>query len=855
MSDRERLVDSIIEVLGTTAVDVDEILGLVRANTSVKGSAAEIGEGLRSIFQLDPRFATTCQGVIFVPAVVDGTEWTVWVDAADAADGFVRTHPHLDALGWWLIQDDVQLIDAAGNTLGMLDTDGIMLGGSDTDVVIGPDGWLDALAGGWASVTVIGGALQWKPCPKPPDTDARQVAAVRAGFRRSAEHTGATVLRNDADGLVFASGEDLILEAVLLDRDAFMNAAIAPLPELFAAAGLETRDSIVAESGFEWEALEAWRVRQRLGFRYGLAGEQAEMLMAAVVACQAYIDDGDTGLGNDVAEHADAARLIATLLDNDELAMAFWDECVELELSSVDLGRFALALIVLAPEDMPYGPSWLLARSLDDAGDVVEADALLRTLATGDCGHRPLLLDAASFASDRGDAVTAYRLLRQASVAENPSDADGRLGGAAAGKDTHEAELLMEEVRGFATHRPKPNTGRNDPCPCGSGRKYKSCHLGNEQHALSDRSIWLYDKARRYMRARDIEEVEALADVMCGDADDVFAQVVNLPIMADLALHEGGLFAAFLAARGALLPDDEALLAAQWSLVDRGLFEIRRIEGDRLHLHNVGRGEDIVVVNTHPSAETRIGTLMLGRPLPLGPHHRALSGFMLVRPSMVKDLLTAIDSGDPYEIAAAMGPMVRPPTVRNTDGHDLLFHTIRWSVREPHRVDRALESAGWVADGDGTHWHLERGHGAAPATVVASLELVGSELVGEVNSAIRAALMRESIEQALPAAELLETRVRSMDDMAHERGPGEPTSLLPPDDPEVSAAIAEMMADYERRWLDENIPALGGRTPRDAVTDPVGREELMQLFASLPPSDPTDLTRMSVDRLRAALGL
>ncbi len=26
--------------------------------------------------------------------------------------------------------------------------------------------------------------------------------------------------------------------------------------------------------------------------------------------------------------------------------------------------------------------------------------------------------------------------------------------------------------------RPYPKVGRNEPCPCGSGRKFKRCHLG-----------------------------------------------------------------------------------------------------------------------------------------------------------------------------------------------------------------------------------------------------------------------------------------------------------------------------------------------------------------------------------------
>lgn len=31
------------------------------------------------------------------------------------------------------------------------------------------------------------------------------------------------------------------------------------------------------------------------------------------------------------------------------------------------------------------------------------------------------------------------------------------------------------------------NVGRNDPCPCGSGKKFKNCHLGREKDIVSDR--------------------------------------------------------------------------------------------------------------------------------------------------------------------------------------------------------------------------------------------------------------------------------------------------------------------------------------------------------------------------------
>lgn len=34
---------------------------------------------------------------------------------------------------------------------------------------------------------------------------------------------------------------------------------------------------------------------------------------------------------------------------------------------------------------------------------------------------------------------------------------------------------IDHEYAAFATVVAKPTVGRNDPCPCGSGRKYKKC--------------------------------------------------------------------------------------------------------------------------------------------------------------------------------------------------------------------------------------------------------------------------------------------------------------------------------------------------------------------------------------------
>ena len=46
--------------------------------------------------------------------------------------------------------------------------------------------------------------------------------------------------------------------------------------------------------------------------------------------------------------------------------------------------------------------------------------------------------------------------------------------GGADGGEYYEEPQRIEQVK-----RDEPKVGRNDPCPCGSGKKYKKCHGAN----------------------------------------------------------------------------------------------------------------------------------------------------------------------------------------------------------------------------------------------------------------------------------------------------------------------------------------------------------------------------------------
>ena len=65
-------------------------------------------------------------------------------------------------------------------------------------------------------------------------------------------------------------------------------------------------------------------------------------------------------------------------------------------------------------------------------------------------------------------------------------------------------------------------TGRNDPCPCGSGKKYKRCCLEKDEAAALAKA----DAAREAERSRARALLDALADD--GDLDGVSNAVVDL---------------------------------------------------------------------------------------------------------------------------------------------------------------------------------------------------------------------------------------------------------------------------------------------------------------------------------------
>ena len=374
----------------------------------------------------------------------------------------------------------------------------------------------------------------------------------------------------------------------------------------------------------------------RATIEFGFDAERAETFQLLVDAAT---DDGD--------EPAEAAKLAAAL-DDLEVAEAAWTRWSDEDL----LGGGLESLVARLDVGMGSGASWLHARHHAWFGRTDESIATLE--AAADAGHPLVLGELAAIEADRGNPVAASDLLRAAGVNVD-IDLDTEFDPVTA--DQGFGAELAEEIAPFAAVRPKPMAGRNDRCPCGSGKKYKQCHLGNELHAIEDRAGWLYVKLMRFTGVNSAGFPAVIGDdIVDGVTDDGLRSMVHesyLPI--DLALFEGGVAQWFLDAKRSLLPADEVTMAEAWIGASRSVYEVERSRIGTMDVIDLATRERMTVVDTVPDEPLEKGWKIIGRLVPVGDSFRAYGGFLPINDDMVDAMLEAFQTRKLETVAIAIG--------------------------------------------------------------------------------------------------------------------------------------------------------------------------------------------------------
>lgn len=530
----------------------------------------------------------------------------------------------------------------------------------------GPDGWLDGLESGDllavtaafdppagdepVEATVTIGVV----ADEPEMTDAL-AATVRAAYDREQHEHGLPV-----------SAEDLIVWLCHHHPELFTS-ALPPLSDWFDAAGLEQNGSMVAHDESVWrhdllrrrhyEIIDLvpephWR---------NILGRAVEVLADP----DASIDDVRSSLGE--CAEPETLDVLADLLIPDLLAPddEFILDNVEAPGQAFELVRRAIAA---GRRHREVATAEYLACVLHErcGQPLVAADHLARAVEA-----QPRLSPAVErmgwYSFDRGDARGAMRWWR---------DLD----------DVHPAASTIAPFLTPSTGRTK--LGRNDPCWCGSGRKFKQCHLAvNELPALPDRVAWLCHKAALWLEHTTGEARRFVTDLaiawVAGDPDadesdvidddetmrEQFTRAFDDPILYDAALHEGGLFQRFLRERGELLPDDERILAAAWLTVDRSVHEVVSVErGVGMTLRNLATGDVADVRERTASHAAQAGERYCARVVPDGASHQIVGGVLPVRTGHEQTVLDLCADADPLELCAWAGALAQPPRIVHRPG-------------------------------------------------------------------------------------------------------------------------------------------------------------------------------------------
>ncbi|MGH3959379.1 SEC-C metal-binding domain-containing protein [Mycobacterium sp.] len=657
----------------------------------------------------------------------------------------------------------------------------------------------------------------------------------------------------DADEPVFVDAA--VWTACVEDPQVFTE-PLAPLGEIVEDCGLAHSGDWLAPAGFDFDR---WRFERGCAMLAELRDLDPDDAVALYTLVQLYeaisllIEAADAdelpedALTDEAAESPEADPFedvvgeFGAALADPRLAELLVAETLGADPDGAPaLGLFADVLEPKVPRSARVAVRWLRAVALERIGDIDAAERALLAAESLDPAWPLPLRDLARIASDRGDAERGLALLRRAGA-----DPD------------HPLVELLERHRA----EPRSDVGRNDPCWCGSGRKYKKCHLGHEQRPLAERANWLYAKASQHALLSGWDEL--LAEVgyeRCRYADDdpdALDATLEDPLVLDAVLFEGGAFAEFLDVRRALLPDDERLLADQWLAVERSVFEVDQVHpGQGVTVRDVRTGDTHEVRERAASRQLKPGQLVCARVLPAGDTMQFFGGLEPVALHERDPLIELLDTEpDPVTLVAQLSRRFAPPTLTNTEGDPLAICEATVRVSDPVGIQVALDDTYDRAGGDETPRWFEHVTTHGMPRIRAALVLDGDTLQAETNSEKRMDRVLATLAHLDPAMSVLDDARRPVRDVREaQRLPVASADALDPDDPKVAAALAEFIRDYETKWLDEPIPALDGHTPREAADDPTRRGDLIKLLDSFPAGAAAH-GGMDVGRLRAALGL
>jgi hypothetical protein len=545
------------------------------------------------------------------------------------------------------------------------------------------------------------------------------------------------------------------------------------------------------------------------------------------------------------------------------------------------LPRETLAAFVDATPASAVPIRCALAEQLAFLPEDVDAEAALRGLLAGDMGHpdAPYLVlvvsDALARRGHRSASRAAYKDGLKLLDAEGRRWAEDKVG-----KREFAPYLLHADITGHSLEEicfdrlmmddeeddedddvespPVERLSRNDPCWCGSGKKYKKCHLASDEQAPppDDHSRLFLDVIRGTHQWLTLADQDAAREMYFGryERDDMKEE--DAPaffewLIRDFRSRSSGKTGVedFLRRRGHELTRRERHILEAWRDSRYGLYEVQRVEPDKgIELKDHFTGERFFVHDVTSSRELVKWDMTLGRLDSIeGRWEFAGNGMLVPRPRL-EQILEFVEQQrgtlSPYEFVKANAHRMRRevigfaeasmPALQNTDGDPLEFCASSYEVVDEEALLAGLRSVGGLKeDKPGREFAWTGKAGLGDSTSLGRIALDGGKLKLECNSRQRLARGKKLIEDAAgKSARYLRDDFESMAS-ALARTKNQPASEEPDIDPAVKREILEkVMQQHYATWPDHPLPALNGQTPRAAMATAEGHRKVLDLLRS-----------------------
>jgi hypothetical protein len=686
---------------------------------------------------------------------------------------------------------------------------------------VGPPGWLSEIRSPGTIVVSRSGT----------------VVSIHSGAALGRGDTEAEALRQAFDHQhlegVLSDPVEIVLDALCRNPSLFRS-PVVPVSELFERAGIECRGEWVARQGESAEppgVIYRERLINELSEEYGFdsccteAFEQVLVVWTNFILHQASPSD---------------ARSAARALAHGGVAPAFVDYVLgDDDFESELLAEFAAHLVPLSGKFSAPG-RYLLALNAERGARTTDAERELQAAIAADAGYEAALLELSRYAADRGDARQAISLLRRSGALESDP----------------EVEYLRLRLG-----VPVIGVGRNDPCPCGSGSKFKSCCINGRRQSNEERADWLCHKVtvfsfRPQNRWRLEELLDIATDAARGESPDTL-----LPALVELAAFDRDALEAFIETRGVLLDEDELALARRWRDSPPSLWHVVAVQpAASVELFDTRSGASVVVTDHSASQGLRLGDYVFVRVVPAGSSWLFTGEIVLVPLAHRESLLELLGAGaETQDLAAWVGRLFAPIQLANYEGDDVvLCHAVLAPVTTSWEdLSDTLDRLFGASD-DGKWTEFVEINGANVVRCFLRREL--ETLVVETNSVERFDRILKVLRQKIGDLETIEemrTDLSSTADLATRADQNMEISTDEKLPAEILQAVRDLIREREDAWLDESIPALGGFTPRQAAADPTRREDLAALLNEFDRHGavPSPAVTFDVSRLRQQLNL